>query len=162
MNSTLLSFFNRSLGSWESHRTCFHVQKEEFTQAKTILNISKGEPDNSFIIKWNSLTFVNNAPQSSEGFIEYCLNDTSLSLKDNSLSRSRGYLTNNATSAKIALININQLITLTEYEEQEFQEDLKFLSDNLRRRTSVARDSTGVYLVATYLETRLIEEVKPD
>ena len=144
----LYNFFNRSLGTWTSHRSYYYVNKEELINSTTefIWKLNDFDPELNFVkysVSWN------NEIQNSQG------NITCYFEKDGQvIYRNAGYFTSKSTESKVVVCSDDILKTITEYNNMRFVETIEFLTDILRVRRTVAysmKDNT-IFLIGNYIE----------
>lgn len=140
MSSELEKFFQRSLGSWRSHRSYFYANKKEVIHSTT--NFIWSPHKDGYEVSWD------NKEQNSKGSLICSF------YSDNCIYRNRGYFTADRTSSEVLSVSDYNLKTLTRYNSMSFVESIEFLSNELRVRRTIARkEKTGkVFLVGNYVE----------
>lgn len=142
MLSKLEKFFQRSLGTWTSHRSYFYANKKEVINS--ITNFEWSQNKEQYCVSWD------NKEQNSQGSISFVLEG------DSCIQRDKGYFTNNNTSSKVLYVSESKLKTLTIYNGMSFVETIEFISDDVRvRRTIATKEKTNkVFLIGNYIEYR--------
>jgi len=115
----LTSFFNRSLGTWESHRT--YLYPTSGTIKSFITTFTWTNPFvNYYDVVWSSIN--------GKGSFNCTFND------DTQIQRGSGYFTSHPTTSRILSISHKVLHTLTIYNNVIFDEKIVFLNDSFRTR----------------------------
>jgi len=150
---SVLAFFNRSIGVWESHRIYMYPKAGKIDYS--ITNFEWTEKEGTYTVEWA------NAKLNSTGTMGIRIKN------DFHLERSKGYFTSNVTTSEVIMSSSTVLQTHTIYNNTLFDERIEFLTNDNRFRRTIAYEldnignKTGlVTLAGTYMEKRVCPGIK--
>ncbi len=135
-------WFNRCVGSWESHRRYLMGPKKVMDNLVTCFDIVN-RSDDEWAVLWRS--------DRNEG-------EMGLILKGDELHRSRNYFDNGeGTITKLEQIDTDTVVFYSSYGGSDYREEIRFLGDNFRLRQTVGyKEGTDrIIVVGQYAEYRV-------
>lgn len=138
---TATQWFRRTCGSWSSERRYLFAPKLKPTNMTTEFTISE-LPYGKFQVDWTGQT---------EG-------QMILTVKGDTLHRSRDYFGDGANSSKIEIIDYDTIVLRTEYNNTRFREEIRMIEEDcfrLRQTVGYNLETGQLALVGQYFETRI-------
>ena len=137
-----VEWFDRCVGSWESHRRYLMGPKKAIDNLVTYFDIVKRSED-EWAVLWKS--------DRNEG-------EMGLILKGDELHRSRNYFDNGeGTITKLELVDKDTVVFHSSYGGADYREEIRFLGDNFRLRQTVGykAGTDKIIVVGQYAEERV-------
>jgi hypothetical protein len=159
------SFFERSVGQWESKRRYYPLKSgetQEVISDLTIELLEKGHPtllaladahglEQDLIcgiqFAWES-NYISPSQKQSTG-------STAFGIRINKLYRDRGFATPKPVVATYQMRDRNTMQLHTEYGGSTFDEELKLVGNNHRTRQTIISRAGQEIMIGQYLETRI-------
>lgn len=140
---TYTNWFDRCVGSWESHRRYLYGPKKTIDNLVTYFDIVKREGD-EWAVLWKS--------DRNEG-------EMGLILKGDEIHRSRNYFDNGeGTITKLQLVDSDTVVFLSSYGGMDYREEIRFLAGDLyrlRQTVGYKQGTDKVVVVGQYWEERV-------
>lgn len=139
MEADFISWFERCVGDWHSHRRYLYGDNLTPDVLETTFEISQ-TGDNTFKLNWGSARNVG---------------EMNFIVRDGLLERDKGYYTDLPTTSKMELIDKDTVVFYTSYGGVDYREEIRLLhKDNLRLRQTIGFKDNKVNVVGQYYEVR--------
>ncbi|UBF30360.1 phycobiliprotein lyase (plasmid) [Kovacikia minuta CCNUW1] len=162
-------FFRRSEGNWHSQRRYYTLnsgESQEVLSSLTITFLEQGCPELlklaqthdlppsspllcGALTSWDSNYIGPSSKQVSGSTIFGVLGST--------LYRDRGFATPNPVTAQFSLPNANTLVLRTQYNNSDFEEEIKLIGSNYRTRQTIISKNNQEVVIGQYLESRVVK-----
>ena len=133
-------WFERCVGSWESHRRYLYGANLAVDNLVTSFSIDKND-DNKYKLSWSS---------------DRNTGEMNFELVDNECRRDIGYYTQDPTTSIMTIIDDDTICFNTSYGGIDYREEIRLLDgDKLRLRQTIGFKDGVVNVVGQYFEQRL-------
>lgn len=168
LQSLLVDFFRKSVGSWNSQRRYYSLNKDvEPQEVESLLNISfleQGVPELIELARSHELenlsalvcgTKVSWESNYTNENRKPVIGSTVFGIKGNILYRDRGFATPKPVIALCSFANPDTMNLHTEYNSNAFDEEIKLIGHNYRTRQTIISRLGQERTIGQYLEKRI-------
>jgi hypothetical protein len=133
-------WFERCVGSWESHRRYLYGTNFAVDNIVTTFSMDKTDT-NKYKLSWAS---------------DRNTGEMNFNLVDDECRRDIGYYTSDPTTSKMAMIDDDTIVFRTSYGGVDYREEIRLLNDDkMRLRQTVGFKDGVINVVGQYFEQRL-------
>jgi hypothetical protein len=133
-------WFERCVGSWESHRRYLYGTNLATDNIVTTFSVDKNDT-NKYKLSWSS---------------DRNTGEMNFNLVDDECRRDIGYYTSDPTTSKMTMIDEDTIVFNTSYGGVDYREEIRLLhDDDMRLRQTVGFKDGVVNVVGQYFEQRL-------
>jgi hypothetical protein len=133
--SEFSKWFERSVGSWVSHRRYLYGPKHTVDNLSVNFSLEKVD-ENIFTLSWSS--------ERNEGTMDFIL-------RGNECHRSRSYYHEDGNVTMMSWVDEDTVVFETSYDGTDFREEIRLI-DGCRLRQTVGRKKGSIVLVGQYFE----------